>query len=1386
MKEPVYISREAPAHTSKDFARLLDEGIRLVQQLGGDVWTDYNAHDPGVTILEQLCYALTDLGYRTDYAVEDILAHRPDEAEHAPPHTLYTGDKILPCSPLVDLDYRKLLWDRVTGLKNAWLVSVDEHGVPVTEAADHLGLYTVMVEVSEAVKDEKERIVYEVRRLLRAHRTLAEDIHAVEILRPAPITVAAEVEIDYQFSPESILARILFNLQVNLVPIPLLYTVDRLMQAGISPDRIFTGPPLVAGVYDDRHFAPLPREVKISRIESIIREVDGVNKILDVRAYLSEAPEATAGPVIHLQEKAVPRIKPNRFNRAADAADVFSEQDAYDIKLIRGGREHPIDPGRVVRKIQLLLLEHRREYLFARKDMRHEAYRRLPRGTYKDIAAYHSIQHHFPLTYGLGPYGIPDAFYGVHDAPSEAMGGASATVSRQAQARQLKAYLLFFEQLLANYLAQLAHVDHFFSLDSDLDRTYFAQPITNVPNVSPILRRPDVGTRGGGTPRPVASYESRLDHLVLRSDDFLDRRNRLLDHLLARFNEHFEDSLLDDFDVRPSGDKDDFHHELIRWKIEFLRQYLDVSNGRGVGFDDGTPASAVFIVDRDPAAKIRFHAYLTAGEQDERLRDILHYGRDPANYKTETLVEGEVRLVLYAMDATPPAVLAYGVACYAPDLSDTSARALKESLAAFVRTAGGTDEAVPEARLREAREAGAVYLWPPAGTAPSDWPQSSGLERRVRWLLGTGGHVQTDPGTGRRVFKPASPRLVPPEDARAFTYTDTYVTVKVRVEMSEEARGAPAGARYDTVESFIPADEEARDLLNTEGAFVFSSDDPALLREILDFGTVRTNYKIVRTSEGVFRVLFDTPGHLHVNERKLESNIEVYRTDTLEDAEAALEAFIAYLADFRGDAHQLYQGEGFYIVEHILLRPVAPSTSFGLQVVDVDRHGEVMLRSDYLDDEDARRRRAAEILRCGGAPDNYETETLPRGGARWVLYTERRQGSPRVALAYGERAFVPDPEEEAVRPDALVARLRKIAGDEEAISDRHVDDAIEAGHIRFLPVEQPSGPTAGRPESASFAPFTVSVFFPNWPARFQDTDFRLFAEGVVRENTPAHVTARFFWLNMPAMQVFEKRYRAWVEARASVHRGSGRVNRVAGALKTFIAWQEIRAVWEKAEETWAYDKALAKQAEHTRAEAWKTTRLLWQEHPPHAAAAPEAFGRVAQRIDALAHQIDAVAREVHEGHVARQIDRVKGQIDALVHTLGRFIGQQETEAPWETDASWEAAVTQWNEALAVWNEALAVWETVRVRSKEPGGVWDEALEIWEEAGAVWEGTLAMSASDADALAVFVRQVEAWEQTLTVLLRRLAALPRQIEDASAAQVASFAETLQALIERRENQ
>ena len=89
-----------------DYYHLRREGIRFVQELSGDIWTDYNEHDPGITILEQLCYALTELGYKTNFNIEVFIKESFKQKDN---HTFFSPDEIFPCQPYTITDYRKFI-----------------------------------------------------------------------------------------------------------------------------------------------------------------------------------------------------------------------------------------------------------------------------------------------------------------------------------------------------------------------------------------------------------------------------------------------------------------------------------------------------------------------------------------------------------------------------------------------------------------------------------------------------------------------------------------------------------------------------------------------------------------------------------------------------------------------------------------------------------------------------------------------------------------------------------------------------------------------------------------------------------------------------------------------------------------------------------------------------------------------------------------------------------------------------------------------------------------------------------------------------------------------------------------------------------------------------
>jgi len=124
---PASIPRERPLAPSKNYGFLRETGLKRIQELSGAIWTDHNAHDPGITMLEALAYAVTDLGYRTDFKTVDLLT-RPDGTLGPASETgLYPAHQALTCSPLTISDHRQVLL-RVRDVRNAWLDPMQDAG----------------------------------------------------------------------------------------------------------------------------------------------------------------------------------------------------------------------------------------------------------------------------------------------------------------------------------------------------------------------------------------------------------------------------------------------------------------------------------------------------------------------------------------------------------------------------------------------------------------------------------------------------------------------------------------------------------------------------------------------------------------------------------------------------------------------------------------------------------------------------------------------------------------------------------------------------------------------------------------------------------------------------------------------------------------------------------------------------------------------------------------------------------------------------------------------------------------------------------------------------------------------------------------------------------
>jgi len=118
--DPVVIDKNKDLLPAQDYAFLREKGMEYIRELSGQIWTDHNLHDPGVTTLEVLCYALTDLGYRTGFDLQDLLTRPDGQFDPTGTSGLFPAHEVLPTAPLTIHDYRRLLL-KIEGVRNAWL-----------------------------------------------------------------------------------------------------------------------------------------------------------------------------------------------------------------------------------------------------------------------------------------------------------------------------------------------------------------------------------------------------------------------------------------------------------------------------------------------------------------------------------------------------------------------------------------------------------------------------------------------------------------------------------------------------------------------------------------------------------------------------------------------------------------------------------------------------------------------------------------------------------------------------------------------------------------------------------------------------------------------------------------------------------------------------------------------------------------------------------------------------------------------------------------------------------------------------------------------------------------------------------------------------------------
>lgn len=192
------------------------QALEWVQQMSGKIWTDYNPHDPGVTTLDILNYALAELDYRMNFPLEDYLSV-PRHQFHPASYGLFGPSEVFAMQPVTPADYRKLILDHLDTIED---VQLSVHSPVYGEEC--LGWYDLFVELSpyietDRLEEEKEKVYQAIYRLYQAHRNLGENLYGIIFVERHKLTLAATIEIDGSVVPEDLLVAIYTETQALLV-----------------------------------------------------------------------------------------------------------------------------------------------------------------------------------------------------------------------------------------------------------------------------------------------------------------------------------------------------------------------------------------------------------------------------------------------------------------------------------------------------------------------------------------------------------------------------------------------------------------------------------------------------------------------------------------------------------------------------------------------------------------------------------------------------------------------------------------------------------------------------------------------------------------------------------------------------------------------------------------------------------------------------------------------------------------------------------------------------------------------------------------------------------------------------------------------------------------
>jgi hypothetical protein len=479
------------------------------------------------------------LGYKTNFPIEDILLTDSDNFDLEKNNLLIPPNEIFSSSPLTSNDFRKIIIDQEVNVKNAWVNPIRDNSLGIH------GLFDVLIQFRNDLSDSQiEKSLINIEKVLMENRSLGTDFNPIIVLKEDIISLSGEININSFILGESILSEIYHKIETKLNKELKFYEFDDLLETD-DYENIFSGPVQKNNYIKEDELNLKTNEIYQYEIKEIIKNVEGVINVDNLIVFKNGV--KMFNDIISFDSNSYPSLDKEFKNSNNDQLHFKRNNTSYNIDIIILNQLY-----------DSIALNNKNSY-----SKRYKPKKNLRAGRFskKEIQHYYSIQNELPSIYGLKKFEL----------------SSSSSLERKSQVNQLKGYLLLIEQIMANYLSQLVNVRNLFSIeieDHSSLKTYFNQIPTDIGELNNV----------------IDNNSSFLNFINSKSDSekvLISRKNRVVDHLLSRFGEIYDTSLISKLNTTIHDNLSSHEIELksLNSKIEYSKSIVDFGRDRIKGFN---------------------------------------------------------------------------------------------------------------------------------------------------------------------------------------------------------------------------------------------------------------------------------------------------------------------------------------------------------------------------------------------------------------------------------------------------------------------------------------------------------------------------------------------------------------------------------------------------------------------------------------------------------------------------------------------------------------------------------------------------------------------------------------------------------------------------------